>query len=159
MKRNDYAIDLLNTLLKTNVDRIKGYEMAAKDTSDFQVELRSVFYKMADESRRFQKALEAAILSEGGTPKQESTAGGDIFRVWMKLKTSIHGSGATAALNSCVFGENVAIVIYRKVFMKFNGDRAIQELIQNQYDSLQASRGLIKRYRDEYSSDTRFALS
>lgn len=158
MKKQDTTTGLLTTLLKTNMDRIKGYEMAAQETSEFQAELRSVFYKMADESRRYITALEAAIVSQGGAPKLESTAGGDIYRVWMKLKTSFNGDGAAAALNSCEFGENVALHVYRKVFMKFNGNRAIQELIQNQYDSLKASRSLIQRYRMDYFSTSRLSL-
>lgn len=159
MENHYHTISLLNTLIKTNIDRIKGYEMAAQETEAiYQAELKSVFYKMADESVRFKNALSQEVIRLGGIPSTESTAGGEIYRVWMRLKTSFI-DGSTSALHSAEFGERVAAQIYRKVLKKAEASTQTIELIENQFKSLQASRSLIKRYCDEYFAKTELALT
>jgi|SRR6478609_11697533 len=148
MTKSTHTIDLLNTLIKTNIDRVKGYDRAAQDIHNFY-SLKSVFYNLAEESMRFKDALTAEVNRLGGVPATESTTGGDLFRMWMQVKNSLTDDQLLAVLQSVEFGENVALKIYKRVLRKIDYSAATIQLIQAQVESLHASRNLIKRNCDE----------
>ena len=64
---NERVISILNDLIRTNLDRIKGYQKAVdeiKDTTDFEV--KSLFAKMAEDSRSYKSSLTDAVVRLGG---------------------------------------------------------------------------------------------
>ncbi len=56
MAQNKEIIEVLNDLIRINNDRTAGYTRAAEDTKIVDVLLRTIFERMADESR--QNAIE-----------------------------------------------------------------------------------------------------
>ena len=53
MATNDNLVMVLNDLIRINNDRIAGYEKAADEARDIDVDLRAVFSRMAEESRQY----------------------------------------------------------------------------------------------------------
>jgi uncharacterized protein (TIGR02284 family) len=149
MNKREQTIDLLNTLIQTNIDRVKGYDRAAQDLQ-FAYSLKSVFYNLAEESMRFKDALAAEVKRLGGIPATESTTGGDVFRMWMQVKNSLTDDQLLAVLQSVEFGENVAFKTYKRVLSQVDHPAETIQLIQGQVESLKASRNLIRRNCDEY---------
>ena len=153
MKTDKKVIDTLNDLIRVNMDRIEGYEKAAEEVKDsFEAEVKSVFYEMAEESRRYKEALSEEVNSLGGTPATDTTAAGDLYRAWMDVKVAFSGKDVLATLQSCEYGEDNALKTYKKALEKdADWPAETMNLISNQRQSLKTSHDRIKRYRDEYA--------
>ena len=113
METNEKLSEVLNDLIQINNDRITGYEKAADETKDIDVDLQGIFHKMADESRKYKTELVAEVGRLGGEPAEGTTGMGKIYRVWMDVKATFTGHDRQSALESCEFGEDAAQKAYR----------------------------------------------
>jgi len=86
MNNNEAIAETLNDLVKINNDRTTGYEKAAEQTDDVDVDLQVIFHKMANESRNYVGKLNEKIVTLGETTATDTTAAGKIYRVWMDVK-------------------------------------------------------------------------
>jgi uncharacterized protein (TIGR02284 family) len=66
MQTNEKLNEVLNDLVRINNDRITGYEKAADETKDIELDLKAIFHKMADESRKYVSKLNGEISKYGG---------------------------------------------------------------------------------------------
>jgi uncharacterized protein (TIGR02284 family) len=154
MEHNTRLISLLNELVKVNNDRILGYEKAADAIQDiYEVEIKTLFFKMAEESRYYRSKLSAVLSELQGNVVNETTAAGDIFRVWIGVKAAFTGNDVLGTLESCEFGENHALKQYRSVLQhEVTWPVGVREILENQYNLLRLSRDKMKRTREEYAS-------
>lgn len=145
-------IDILNGLIEINNDRVEGYERAAMELKDLaQAEMKSLFYKMADDSREFKDDLVDAVISLGGEPVYSTTNSGKLYRVWMDVKAAFSGDDLKTALESCEYGEDVALRAYQDALQsEVDWPSNISALVSRQRQELRASHDKIKQYRDEY---------
>jgi len=149
MERNEKTVEVLNDLIRINNDRIEGYEKAISEIKEEDVDLRNVFNRMADESRRYSGELTDQVRKLGGDPAGNTTQSGKIYRVWMDLKAGFTGHGRHSVLESCEFGEDAAQKAYEKALEKDQYlPSGIRTLIKNERDSLRSSHDAIKQYRD-----------
>ncbi|HYE73972.1 MAG TPA: PA2169 family four-helix-bundle protein [Blastocatellia bacterium] len=149
---NDKLIDILNDLIRINNDRIEGYERAANEIRDLQqAEIKSLFFKLSEDSRSYKNDLSEATIRLGGAPAQDTTASGKLYRVWMDVKAAFSKDDLKAALESCEYGEDVALKAYQEALQaEVNWPSDISALISAQRQELRASHDKVKRYRDEY---------
>jgi len=148
-------INLLNGLVKVNNDRILGYEKAADAIHDiYEIEIKTLFFKMAEESRYYRSKLSEALQQLHSDVQNDTSAAGDIFRIWMGMKAAITGNDVLGTLECCEFGENQALRAYRHALQP--GDliwpQGLREMLENQYNLLRLSRDKMKRTREEYAS-------
>src|SRR3989337_2403265 len=108
MTTNDNLIEVMNDLIRINNDRIVGYEKAADEARDIDVDLRAVFSRMAEESRQYAAELTQEVVKLGGDPAPGTTHSGKIYRVWMDVKATFSGKSRQAVLENCEFGEDAA---------------------------------------------------
>jgi uncharacterized protein (TIGR02284 family) len=150
---NERVISILNDLIRTNLDRIKGYQKAAdeiKDTTDF--EIKSLFAKMAEDSRLYKSALTDAVVRLGGTPANDTTAAGDIYRAWMDVKSTFSADDVLASLQLCEFGEDRALESYKDALSEnFEWPVGVRTLVENQRGAIRQSHDKIKNFRDQYA--------
>ena len=149
MKANEQLIDELNDLIRINNDRIEGYEKAAAETDEIDVDLQAIFNKMAGESRTYVSELSAEVGRLGGEVTTGTTASGKIYRVWMDVKAAFTGKSRQAILESCEFGEDAAQKAYSEALAsdaEMSADT--RQLITTQKASLKQSHDVIKKYRD-----------
>ncbi|HEY9009303.1 ferritin-like domain-containing protein [Ohtaekwangia sp.] len=153
MKTNERVISILNDLIRTNLDRIKGYQKAAdeiKDTTDF--EIRAIFTQMAADSRQYKSNLTDAVIRLGGEPANDTSAAGDIYRAWMDVRTTFSADDVHAALQLCEFGEDRALQSYKDALEEnIDWPIGIKSLVENQRQAIKASHDTIKSYRDQYA--------
>ena len=57
MSANDKLTEVLNDLIRINNDRVDGYEKASNDIKSYDVDLQTVFAKMASDSRKYTAEL------------------------------------------------------------------------------------------------------
>ncbi len=150
---NEKLTEVLNDLIQINNDRITGYEKASKETDTVDVDLRAVFSKMADESRKYKSELAEEVSRIGGEPATGTTNLGKIYRVWMDVKASFTGNDRQAILESCEYGEDAAQKAYKDALASdAEMDAGSRQLIADQQASLKTSHDLIKKYRDAHKA-------
>jgi uncharacterized protein (TIGR02284 family) len=109
---NEKTIEVLNTLITINNDRIEGYETAANETEE--QDLKILFAHFSATSQKCKAELKNEVSKLGGTPADGTLVSGKFFRVWMDVKAALTGKDRKAILNSCEYGEDVAKDTYKK---------------------------------------------
>jgi uncharacterized protein (TIGR02284 family) len=144
----DKTIDVLNTLVEINNDRVEGYETAAKEAEEH--DLKNLFTELAITSKLNRQELADEILSLGGEPTEGTRVTGKLYRAWMDVKAALTGKDRKAILDSCEFGEEQALDTYESVLKNDleHLSLAQQSLISSQYTALKADHRRVKNLRD-----------
>jgi uncharacterized protein (TIGR02284 family) len=149
MERNERTIGVLNDLIRINNDRVEGYEKAIRETSENDVDLRNIFNRMADESRKYSRELSESVQRLGGEPAGGTTASGKVYRTWMDVKSTFSKSERKSVLEECEFGEDAAQRAYEKALDTDNNLPAdVLALIREERVNLKNSHDTIRNYRD-----------
>jgi conserved hypothetical protein len=149
MAQNENIIEVLNDLIRINNDRTAGYQRASDEARDMDVDLQTMFNRMADESRQYATELTAEVGRLGGDPATGTTASGKIYRAWMDVKATFTGKDRTAILASCEYGEDAAQRAYEEALASDAELPAnIRQIITNQKAALKSSHDMVKKYRD-----------
>ena len=145
---NEKTIEVLNTLVQINNDRIEGYETASKETDE--QDLKSFFGKLTKTSQNCKQELAGEITKLGGTATEGTKTTGKFFRVWMDVKAALTGKDRKAILNSCEYGEDMAKGTYEKVLENHSEHFTTeqQEMIKAQHTLLKADHDKVKSMRD-----------
>jgi uncharacterized protein (TIGR02284 family) len=149
MEKQEELVGVLNDLIRINNDRIEGYERAANESKDSDVDLIAIFKEMTSQSRRYVTELTQEVGRLGGDAATSTTVSGKIYRVWMDLKAAISGKDRESILGSCEYGEDVAQRAYEAALESdayMSTD--IRQMISNQKSELRTSHDMIKKYRD-----------
>jgi uncharacterized protein (TIGR02284 family) len=159
MKADISVIDALSDLVRVNRDRTACYEKAADEISDpFEAEIKTVFYQMADESRRYGDILTATAKALQGQPLMEGAKAGDIYEAWLDMKVSFSGNDVLTSLQSCECCDDAVLKAYKLALQKkLDWPAQVADLVANQSKSLKASHDMVKRYRDEFVEKVKFA--
>ena len=145
---NEKTIEVLNTLITINNDRIEGYETAAKETEE--QDLKTLFAQFSSTSQKCKSELITEVSNLGGTAAEGTLISGKFFRVWMDVKAALTGKDRKAILNSCEFGEDAAKDIYEKALENDleNLNAYQQTMIKKQLTLLVADCDKVKVMRD-----------
>lgn len=145
---NSKTIEVLNTLITINNDRIEGYETAAKETDE--QDLKNLFSNLKRTSLHCNNELKGEVSKLGGTPSEETKTTGKFFRVWMDVKAALTGNDRKSVLNSCEYGEDAAQSTYNDVLMddSENLNAEQKSLIKAQQILLKADHDKVKMMRD-----------
>ena len=150
---NDKLVEVLNVLIEINNDRVNGYEKAAEETKDKDVDLQAIFHKMADDSRKYAAELTQEVNRLGGTADTGTTNSGKLYRVWMDVKALFTGKDRQAILENCEFGEDAAQKAYNAALASDAEMSAeTRQLITDQQADLKTAHDLIKKYRDAHKA-------
>ncbi len=141
------SVDVLNSLIEINNDRIEGYSTALKETQ--QADLKQFFAECEQTSRKCRNELVSEVQKLGGKPEEGTKTTGKFYRVWMDFKAAVTGNDRKAILSSCEFGEDAAVDTYKKALdnkADLNGD--LHKLISSQYLLINAEHSKVKTMRD-----------
>ena len=141
------SIEILNSLIQINNDRIEGYETASKEADE--TDLKTLFSHFTETSLKCKQELVAEVNRLGGKPIEGTTTSGKFFRVWMDIKSAVTGSDRKAIINSCEYGEDVAVETYNDA-LNHSEDLTPEQLmmIKEQHSSIKANHDEIKNLRD-----------
>ena len=150
-------INALNSLIIINHDRIEGYKTA--ETEAQETDLKMLFSDLMETSIQNCKELVSEVKRLGGTPDEGTRITGKFFRVWMDVKAAFTGNDKKMILDSCQYGENVALETYKNILIQ---DRLIispeeQRILNKQYEFLKADYHKIKVLITEIEQEKRFS--
>ncbi len=142
------TIEVLNALITINNDRIEGYETASKETDE--QDLKTLFAQFTSTSQKCKQELVGEITKLGGTATEGTKNSGKFFRVWMDVKAALTGKDRKAILNSCEYGEDMAVETYEKALKNDleNLNSEQQTIINSQHALIKADHDKVKSMRD-----------
>lgn len=145
---NVKTIEDLNSLIVINNDRIEGYKTASEEAKE--TDLKMLFSELIQTSIEAKSELIAAVVNLGGTPDNETRTDGKLYRVWMDIKAAFTGNDRKNILDSCVYGEEVALEAYKDVMdNEYNVTNfSHQQMLNNHYSQLQLDHVKVKQLRD-----------
>lgn len=143
------SIDVLNSLIEINNDRINGYETASKEAEEG--DLKALFSQFKQTSLRCKSELTAEVSRLGGKPTEETTTSGKFYRVWMDIKAAVTGKDRRAILSSCEFGEDAALETYHKALTDSIEDLTVEQqtMVKEQQLLIKADHDSVKKLRDQ----------
>ena len=146
--KNEKTIEVLNSLITINNDRIEGYETALKETDE--MDLKNIFTKFTATSLKCKRELSAEVTKLGGTAAEGTKTTGKFFRAWMDVKAALTGKDRKAILNSCEYGEDQALETYNNTLLNNLSDLTTEQqtLVKSQHDAIKADHDKVKGMRD-----------
>jgi uncharacterized protein (TIGR02284 family) len=149
MENNDHkaVVDSINNLIQINNDRIQGYLTAAKETEE--TDLKTLFSELMQTSQENRRELTEEVTKLGGTPIEGTTVSGKVYRAWMDVKAALTAKDRKGILNSCEFGEDVAVKTYEtELESETLRDSNLVEKVRSQHAKIKAEHDKIKQLRD-----------
>ena len=101
---NDNDVSVLNGLIKTTLDSMKGYEDAAKDAESTQ--FATMFADFARDRAQVAARLQGQVRTLGGEPEMDSSMLAAAHRTFMDLKQAIAGKNDKAIVEEVERGED-----------------------------------------------------
>ena len=142
------TIDVLNELITINNDRIEGYQTASDETEEN--DLKTLFSGFIRNSQKCKTELEGEVNRLAGEVAEGTKMSGKIYRIWMDAKAALTGKDRKAILDSCEFGEDVAVKTYQHVLTEHLQQLSPeqQSFIRSQYALIKADHDTVRSMRD-----------
>ena len=149
------TIEAFNSLIVINNDRIEGYKTAEAEAQE--TDLKMLFSDLMETSVQNRKELVAEVTRLGGTPDEGTRVTGKFFRVWMDVKAALTGNDRKAILESCLYGEDVALETYKNVLIQDHQDTNSkeQDMLNKNYSLLKVDRERVKELIDAIEHEKR----
>ena len=144
--KDDKVIDVLNSLIVINNDRIQGYETAIDEAEDH--DLKNTFEQFIQTSRNCREELTAEVVALGGKPEDGTRIDGKIYRAWMDFKALVTGKDRKAILSSCEYGEDVAVNTYEKAMKDPDLGPGHKSMVIAQHAKIKADHDMVRSMRD-----------
>lgn len=145
---NEKKIEVFNSLIVINNDRIEGYKTAEAEAQE--TDLKMLFSDLMETSVHNRKELVEEVKNLGGTPDEGTRVTGKFFRVWMDVKAAFTGNDRKTILDSCEYGEDVILETYKKTLIQDHQDTnsSEQAMLNKQYSLLKSDHDKVKQLRD-----------
>lgn len=148
MTINEMAVEKLNSLIKVNADRKKGYQKAKDHTED--PTLKSLFEQYSMQSGKNIADLKLGVEHYGGVPDNNTTIKGDVYRAWMDVMDGLTTNARKTVLDNCESGEDAAVSSYNKVLEDVHDiDNNMMGTIHKQIQDIVKAHDHIKSLRDK----------
>lgn len=127
-------IATLNSLIKTTLDSVKGFEDAAQH-SDSQ-RFAPFFSEMAQQRRQVVTRLQEEVRRLGGNPEDDSSFLAAAHRTFMDMKHAVTGSDDKAVINEVERGEDVLKEKYDTALREASLSPEVKAVILEAYGSV-----------------------
>lgn len=117
---SDDQIDTLNSLLRTTIDSVKGYENSAQELDSGR--LQQLFRERADERQEVVQSLRDEVRRLGGDPAEDGSAMGSMHHVWEDLKGAVTGHDDEATIKQTEAAEDYLKGQYEDALENLSGD-------------------------------------
>jgi len=114
--KNAEVISVLNDLIETSEDGIRGFQTASEAVSNTTA--KALFASRLPNIQRGSSELKAEVRRLGGDPEKRGTVAGDFHRAWINLKSAVTGKNEEAIVMECERGEEHAAHVYEEALQK-----------------------------------------
>jgi len=134
MNNNSHDIAVLNGLIETTLDSVKGFASAAEDKNAGSH--AAFFEQMAQERSGVATRLQAMAAGLGGTPEQHSSYGAAAHRVFMNIKNALTGGSERAVIEEVERGEDYIKAKYEAALQDAQLTPETRQVIEQAYESV-----------------------
>lgn len=139
--------NIINDLIELNNDRIAGFEKAMTDIKDENVDLKALFQKFADQSRKNGQEL-AAIVADPNEIEKGTSVAGSLHRAWIDVKSLFGGNDRASILSEAERGEDAIKKAYKDALADGNLSGTALEVVSAQAKDINAAHNEVKALRD-----------
>lgn len=133
---NDRDVSVLNSLIKTTLDSVKGFKDAAEDVNAGTYQ--NLFSQFASERSRVASDLQAEVRRLGGNPEDDSSFLAAAHRAFMNLKEMISSRDDQAVIEEVERGEDYIKGKFAEALGDTELSPATRSVIQQAYTSVRA---------------------
>lgn len=149
METPEKSVEVLNDLIEINNDRVAGFAHAAKELDSTDLDLKSIFENLSQESRGYVHELSSAVNINGEEPETGGSGSGTLHRAWLDVKATFTGHDRKSVLQECERGEDAAKKAYQDALAADSGlTSEFVDLISRQQQGIVAGHNKIKALRD-----------
>jgi uncharacterized protein (TIGR02284 family) len=153
--QNKTILNLLNDLIRINIDRITAYEKASHMEITPEPEIREVFYRLGTDSRAYVNTLHAEVIRLGGVPVTQSTISGKIYLHWLDGKHSFEGPDTPSRLDACLSAEEAIQKAYKQALDEQHSlPEGIYQLMENQLWALERAYQQLSSLHESHNTNT-----
>ncbi len=148
MENQAKTVAVLNDLIQINNDRADGFDRAAKDINDENVDLKAAFEKFSAGSRKNVTELAGLVGKHGDSPDTGNTILGSLHRAWIDIKATFGGSDRHSILEECERGEDAIKKAYKDALQENELGSEVRDVLLTQQTEINVSHDVIKGLRD-----------
>jgi len=131
---DDTDISALNSLIKTTIDSVKGFEDAAEHSDSGR--FATIFGEFAQERRQVVSTLQEEVRRLGGNPEDDSSFLAAAHRTFMDLKQSVMTRDDKAIVEEVERGEDYIKEKYQAALADDDISARTRALIEQAYTSV-----------------------
>lgn len=139
---NDETIDVLNDLIETCKDGVKGFRSAADAVGNSPA--KTLFSSRAQNIETAISQLSAEVRKLGGDPEKHGSTAGAAHRGWINLKAAVTGKDDNAIIAECERGEDHAVSVYEDALKK-SLPADVHTMVEKQYRGALANRDSMRQ--------------
>jgi uncharacterized protein (TIGR02284 family) len=133
---SDRDVSILNSLTKTTLDSMKGFEEAAQDAEASR--FATVFSEFARDRSQVAAALQAEVRRLGGEPEEDSSFLAAAHRTFMDLKQALTGKDDKAIVQEVERGEDFIKGKFEEALRDDDLSPSAREVVQTAFQSIRA---------------------
>ena len=134
--------EITQDLFGIHTERIKLYTQALQDDKETELDIRSIFERIIEQSIKCRQQLNKTF-------DKRTDNKGDVYKAWAEVKIkapAIEGSKKTIAA-TCL-EDDLAVLNAYSLALSFVTDKEIQDLLLSQQQELQQLHAHIRQYHD-----------
>jgi uncharacterized protein (TIGR02284 family) len=151
MENSEKTVEILNDLIQINNDRADGFERAAADLSDENIDLKATFEKLSSGSRTNVTELAGLVGRHHENPDTGNTVLGTLHRAWIDIKATFGGDSRHSILAECERGEDAIKKAYKDALQENDLGEQVRSILLKQQEGINASHDAIKALRDAHA--------
>lgn len=122
--------DVLQDIVDTCHDGVKGYEAAAGEIKDESI--RTLFLRLSQQRKGFIEELKNESLKLGFELDSSGSVKGFFHRTWLAAKSSLTGSTKESVIGEAMDGEKKAVEVYTKSYGSQNVPEYLRDILKEQ---------------------------
>jgi len=138
MDENMTSSEIVSDLVRIHQDRIDEYRQILHESSSIELDIKTIFERIIEESTRYSQQLQEKIHPGSGEP-------GKIYKLWLSEKTPVADAGKKIILATCAADELVTNNTYSMAISMIT-DEKIRRLLEDHQQGLKNLHAHIRQY-------------
>jgi uncharacterized protein (TIGR02284 family) len=147
----DHEISVLNGLIKTTLDSMKGFDDAAKDAGTTR--FKTIFEEFARDRSEVATKLQTEVRALGAEPEEHSSFMAAAHRAFMDLKQAMAGKNDKAIVEEVERGEDYIVGKFESALEDQELSSPTARVIREAYASVRAGHERARALKQSAGSD------
>ena len=143
---NEKILSKLNHLITIAEDGKEGYQNAAKDVKD--EDMQNSFDHYSKERASYSSILREQVIKLNGDAKDSGGLIGALHRTWMDMEAVFTSGDRDAIISECITGEDAALKAYKEALDESYITGTLRQIITDQCNGIEGALTSIKAHAE-----------